>query len=57
MNKVTSMFQSLTKGASRMVGGSMKSKRVHNAYESGDYEQMMSIVSTMSSSQFIKEIR
>ena len=57
MNKLTSMFSGLTKGASRMVGGSMKSKRVHNAYEIGDYETMMSLVSTMSHSQFIKEIR
>ena len=50
MNKLTSMFSGLTKGASRMVGGSMKSKRVHNAYEIGDYETMMSLVSTMSHS-------
>ncbi len=48
MKSITSAFSNLTKSASKMVSGSMKSKRVFNAYEAGDYDTMMSLVSTMS---------
>ena len=48
MKSITTTLSNLIKSSSQMVSGGMKSIRVFNAYEAGDYETMMSLVSTMS---------
>ena len=52
MNRITNFF-----GALKSSGTGMKARRVFNAYESKDYDAMISIVSTMTPSSFLKEIK
>ena len=58
MNAFNNFFKGLAGKASKLTGGgSLKGRRVFNAYHSGDYEAMTQLCASMSAKQFINEVK